>query len=139
MYIEIIPRNLEKHCLKANVNYLKNVILGVTWWLRWYWIWLQCGSSVPGLGRSPGEGNGCPPQYSCWRIPWTEESCGLQSMESQRIGCDWATNTFYFMCYWFYLIYRRNYPRLILCEWTFASIKIILNITKRASLKFNNE
>ena len=25
--------------------------------------------SVPGLGRSPGEGNGNPPQYSCWENP----------------------------------------------------------------------
>ena len=23
-----------------------------------------------------------------WRIPWTEESGGLQSMDSQRVGCD---------------------------------------------------
>jgi len=29
--------------------------------------------SIPGLGRSPGEGNGNPLQYSCLRIPWTEE------------------------------------------------------------------
>ena len=28
--------------------------------------------SVPGLGRSPGEGRGYPLQYSCWRIPCTE-------------------------------------------------------------------
>ena len=26
------------------------------------------------------------------RIPWTEEPGGLQSMGSQRIGCDWVTN-----------------------------------------------
>ena len=25
-----------------------------------------------------------------WRIPWTEEPGGLQSMESQRVGHDWA-------------------------------------------------
>ena len=24
---------------------------------------------IPGQGRSPGEGNGNPLQYSCWRIP----------------------------------------------------------------------
>ena len=24
---------------------------------------------IPGLGRSPGEGNGNPPQYSCLRSP----------------------------------------------------------------------
>ena len=28
-----------------------------------------------------------------WRIPWTKEPGGLQSMESQRVGYDWATNT----------------------------------------------
>ena len=26
-----------------------------------------------------------------WRIPWTEEPDGLQSMESQRVGHDWVT------------------------------------------------
>ena len=29
--------------------------------------------SIPGSGRSPGEGNGYPLQYSSWRILWTEE------------------------------------------------------------------
>ena len=28
-----------------------------------------------------------------WRIPWAEESGGLQSMGWQRVGHDWATNT----------------------------------------------
>ena len=28
-----------------------------------------------------------------WRIPWTEEPGGLQSMQSQRVGHHWATNT----------------------------------------------
>ena len=28
-----------------------------------------------------------------WRISWTEEPGGLQSMGSQRVGHDWATNT----------------------------------------------
>ena len=32
--------------------------------------------SVPGWGRSPGEGNGKPLQYSCLEIPWMEESAG---------------------------------------------------------------
>ena len=42
--------------------------------------------SIPGLGRSPGEGNGNPLQYIAWKIPWTEEPGGLQSMGSQRVG-----------------------------------------------------
>ena len=32
-----------------------------------------------------------------WRIPWTEEPGGLQSMGSQRVGYDWVTNTFTFL------------------------------------------
>ena len=32
--------------------------------------------SVPGLGRSSGEGNGYLLQYSAWRIPWTVYSMG---------------------------------------------------------------
>ena len=30
--------------------------------------------SIPGSGRSTGEGNGNPLQYPCWEIPWTEEA-----------------------------------------------------------------
>ena len=29
--------------------------------------------SVPGLGRSSGEGNGNTPSILVWRIPWTKE------------------------------------------------------------------
>ena len=36
--------------------------------------------SIPGSGRSPGEENGNPLQYSYWRIPWTEEPGWLQSI-----------------------------------------------------------
>ena len=31
------------------------------------------------------------------RIPWTKEAGRLQSVESQRVGHDWATNTFTFI------------------------------------------
>ena len=31
-----------------------------------------------------------------WRIPWTEKPGGLQSMVSQRVRHDWATNIFTF-------------------------------------------
>ena len=41
---------------------------------------------IPGLGRSSGEGNGNPLQYSSWKIPWMEEPGRLQSMGSQRVG-----------------------------------------------------
>ena len=39
--------------------------------------------SIPGLGRSPGEGNDNPLQHAAWRIPWTEEPGRLQCMEFQ--------------------------------------------------------
>ena len=38
---------------------------------------------IPGLGKSSEEGNSNPLQYSCGKIPWTEEPDGLQSMGSQ--------------------------------------------------------
>ena len=41
--------------------------------------------SIPGPGRSPGEGNGNPLQYSCLGNPMDrEEPGGLQSMGSQK-------------------------------------------------------
>ena len=121
---------------------------------------------IPVSGRSPGEGNGNPLQYSCldnpmdkepwqatvqrvvkswtqlnrlspqvalvvknhrrrhktcvgslgcedpleqevathsstlaWKIPWTEEPGGLQSMEPQRVGHDWALECYLIMLY----------------------------------------
>ena len=44
--------------------------------------------SSPGLGRSPGEGNGNPLQYYCLEIPWTEKPGRLQSVGLQRVGHD---------------------------------------------------
>ena len=51
-------------------------------------------SLIPGLGRFSGEGNGNPLQYFAWRIPWTEEPCGLQSMVLQRVRHDGVTNSY---------------------------------------------
>ena len=42
--------------------------------------------SVPGPGRSPDGGHGNPLSILAWRIPWTEEPGGLQSMGSQRVA-----------------------------------------------------
>ena len=43
---------------------------------------------IPGLGRSPGEGNGNPSSILAWKIPWMEEPGRLQAMGSQRVGHD---------------------------------------------------
>ena len=39
---------------------------------------------TPELGRSPGDGKGCPLQYSGLRIPRTEEPGGLWSRGSEE-------------------------------------------------------
>ena len=44
--------------------------------------------SIPGPGRSPGEGNGNPLQYPCLEISREEKPGGLQSMGSRRVGHD---------------------------------------------------
>ena len=47
--------------------------------------------SVPRLGRFPGRGNGNPVCILAWIISWTEEPGGLQSMGSERVRHNWAT------------------------------------------------
>ena len=47
--------------------------------------------SVPGSGISSGEGNGNPFRYSSLENPMNEEPGGLQSIGSQRVGHDLAT------------------------------------------------
>ena len=42
--------------------------------------------SISGSGRPPGEGMDTHCSILAWRIPWTEELGGLQSLGSQRVG-----------------------------------------------------
>ena len=49
---------------------------------------------ILGSGRSPGEGNGYPLQYSCLDNSLTEEPGRLQSIRSQRGSHDSETSTF---------------------------------------------
>ena len=44
--------------------------------------------SIPGLGRSPGEGMAIHSNTLAWEIPWTEESGRPQSVGSKRVGHD---------------------------------------------------
>ena len=44
--------------------------------------------SIPGSGRSSGEGMATHFSIFAWRIPQTEEPGGLQPMRSQTDGCD---------------------------------------------------
>ena len=44
------------------------------------------GSSIAGLGRSPGGGHGSHSNILAGRIQWAEELGGLQSMGSHTVG-----------------------------------------------------
>ena len=66
---------------------------GLPWWLSSKKSACNAGdpASVPGSGRSPGERNDNPSSILAWRIPWTEEPGGVQSMGWQRVRHNSAT------------------------------------------------
>ena len=37
---------------------------------------------IPGLGRSPGEGNATHSSILAWKIPWTEEPGGCEELDA---------------------------------------------------------
>ena len=41
--------------------------------------------SIPGSGRCPGGGHATHSSILAWKLPWTEEAGGLQSMGLQRV------------------------------------------------------
>ena len=46
---------------------------------------IRDGDLIPGSGRSCGEGNDNPLQYSCWEIPQTEEPEGYSLWSCKRV------------------------------------------------------
>ena len=44
-----------------------------------------------------------------WKIPWTKEPGGLQSMGSQRVGHDWATSLSSYIIFAFYFGIVKEY------------------------------
>ena len=44
----------------------------------------------PWVGKIPWRRAQQSTPYSCWRIPWTDDSGRLQSIESQRVKHDWS-------------------------------------------------
>ena len=51
--------------------------------------------SIPGLGRSPGEGKGYPLQYLAWRIPWPDSIVHVVAKSQTQL------RDFHFQCnYW---------------------------------------
>ena len=68
-----------------------------------------------------------------WKIPRAEEPCRLQSMESQRVGHDWATSLHFFtscfssICWKDYLVSIALY--CYLCQKSIAHISLGLYLT----------
>ena len=58
-----------KHNRKAVCLAVNNVLVGPPWWLSCKESANADVGSIPGLGRSPGEGNGNSLQYSCLGNP----------------------------------------------------------------------
>ena len=97
----ISPCNEYSGLISFRINWIKNkyrkreanIAHGHPRWLRGKESACKAGDtggagSFPGSGRSPGEGNGYPLQYSCLENPREEETCRLQTMGSQRVRHD---------------------------------------------------
>ena len=68
---------------------------GFPWWLRWL---KNAGNSgnpglIPGLGRSPGEWNGYPFQYSCLENSRNRGAWWATAHGVSKAGHGWVTNT----------------------------------------------
>ena len=61
--------------------------------LFWYNLVISVGSLLLWCRAITGQEMAIHSSILVWRIPWTEEPGGLQSIGLQRVGCDWATNT----------------------------------------------
>ena len=66
--------------------------------------------SIPGSGRSPGEGNGNPVQYSCLENLMDRGAWWATVHGSQRVGHDWTTSLSLFTLYRSYGSAVKNPP-----------------------------
>ena len=66
---------------------------GFPWWLSGKNLPANAGDmgSIPGWGRSPGEGNGYPLQYSCLGNPMDGRSLGYSPWGCRRVGHNLVT------------------------------------------------
>ena len=66
--------------------------------------------SIPGLGRSPGEGNGNPFQYSCLGNPMDREAWQATVHAVTRVGYEWETEHIHTVC-----AFKRSFYTLYSC------------------------
>ena len=73
-------------------NDVKSSSTGNSLVVQWLGLWAPNArgpGSIPGLGRSPGEGNGNPLQYLCLGIPKNRQAWRATELGLQRVGHDW--------------------------------------------------
>ena len=87
-WTHVHPRLIHVNVWQKPLQYCKVISLQLKK-KRWSGICLQCWR--PGLGRSPGEEMATHSNILAWKIPGTEGPGRLQSMGSQRVGYNWAT------------------------------------------------
>ena len=88
--------------------------------------------SRSGSGISPAEENGCLLQYSCLENSMNRGAWQLQSMELQRVGQNWATNTHPLAA--FFMV-QLSHPYLTIGKTT--ALNIWTFVSKVMSLFFN--
>ena len=96
-------RNAVSTLWSTLLRYCKNCMISLNSHYLWWCIWgslvskeSACNAgglgSTSGSGRSPGERNGNPLQYSCLENSMDRGIWWLQSMGSQRVRQNWVTN-----------------------------------------------
>ena len=93
------------------------------WATRVWWLTLVRNSSagdsglISGWGRSPGEGNGNPLQYSCLENPMDRGAWQATVHKVEKSWTDWMTNTFTFRYIYLYgwvpLLFTWNYHNIV--------------------------
>ena len=87
-----------------------HVAYGLPWWLSGKESACSAGvmGSIPGLGRSLGEENGCPMKYSCLENPMGRGAWRATVLVLQRVRYDWATKQ-----WWQHMLYILEVFRLL--------------------------
>ena len=77
---------LTKTCDRGYLKYLNSTKFSIILWL--FIVHAEDAGLTPGSGRSPQKGMTTHSSIFAWRISWTEEPSGLQSMGSQQVRHD---------------------------------------------------
>ena len=94
--------------------------------------------SIPGLGRSPGEGNDYPLQYSCLENPQGQRSLAGCSPWVRRVRHDWATSLSTFSTVQLSQPYVTTGKTIALTIWTFVGrvVSLLFNTLPRLVIAF---